>query len=44
MPGDEKLESADGFVSKVGESAELRRQTRAEADAWYAGITGDIFG
>ena len=44
MPGDEKLESADGFVSKVGESAELRRQTRAEADAWYAGITADIFG
>jgi NADPH-dependent 2,4-dienoyl-CoA reductase/sulfur reductase-like enzyme len=44
LPGDEKLESADGFVSKVGESAELRRQTRAEANAWYASITADIFG
>jgi NADPH-dependent 2,4-dienoyl-CoA reductase/sulfur reductase-like enzyme len=44
LPGDAKLEAADGFVSKVGESDEVRRQTRAEADAWYASITADIFG
>ena len=44
VPGEEKLESVDPFVSKVGESPELRRQTRAEADAWYNSITADIFG
>jgi hypothetical protein len=44
VPGEEKLESIDPFVSKVGESPELRRQTRAEADAWYNSITADIFG
>jgi hypothetical protein len=44
LPGEDKFTSADAFVSKVGESQELRRQTRLEADAWYAGITADIFG
>ena len=44
LPGEAKLESVDAFVSKVGESDEVRRQTRAEADAWYAAITADIFG
>ena len=44
LPGEAKFTSADGFVSKVGESAELRRQTRKEADAWYESITADIFG
>jgi sulfide dehydrogenase [flavocytochrome c] flavoprotein chain len=43
-PGQDKLESVDAFVSKVGESAEVRRQTREEADAWYRSITADIFG
>lgn len=40
---EEKIASVEGFVSEVGESAEVRAQTRAEADAWYAGITADIF-
>jgi hypothetical protein len=31
-------------VSKIGEAPELRQRTRREADAWYAGITADIFG
>ena len=44
VPGDDKIESVDSFASKVGESREVRRQTRAEADAWYDGITADIFG
>jgi sulfide dehydrogenase [flavocytochrome c] flavoprotein chain len=44
LPGEAKLESVDAFVSKVGESQELRRQTRKEADAWYDSITADIFG
>lgn len=39
-----KIAKIEGFISEVGESAELRKQTRAEADAWYAGITADIFG
>ena len=43
-PSEARLESADGFVSQVGESAEVRRQTRREADAWYAAITADVFG
>ena len=43
-PGEDKIASVNSFVSKVGESREVRRQTRAEADAWYDGITADIFG
>ena len=44
LPGQTKFESADAFVSAVGESAEQRRATRAEADAWYASFCADIFG
>jgi hypothetical protein len=43
-PGEEKIESIDSFVSNVGESHEVRQQTRKEADAWYDSITADIFG
>ncbi len=32
------------FVSKTGESAELRKQTQVENMGWYSGITADIFG
>ncbi|GBD44629.1 Sulfide dehydrogenase [flavocytochrome c] flavoprotein chain [bacterium HR40] len=42
-PTEAKLEAFDSFVSKVGESDELRAQTRAEADAWYDSIVQDIF-
>jgi hypothetical protein len=44
QPGEGKIESVDSFVSKVGESHDVRKQTREEADAWYDSITADIFG
>lgn len=40
---DEKIAKTEGFISEVGESADLRLQTREEADAWYDSITSDIF-
>lgn len=43
IPSPDKLEAVDSFISQVEETAELRAQTRAEADAWYASITEDIF-
>ena len=43
-PRDDKLESVDAFISKVGESEEVRMANRKEADAWYDSITADIFG
>jgi sulfide dehydrogenase [flavocytochrome c] flavoprotein subunit len=43
-PGAEKIESVDSFASTVGESRDLRKRTREEADAWYDSITADIFG
>jgi NADPH-dependent 2,4-dienoyl-CoA reductase/sulfur reductase-like enzyme len=41
---DEKIEKIDGFVSKVGESAEMRQTTYEESVGWYSGITADMFG
>jgi len=41
---DEKIAKTDGFVSKTGESAELRKQTYEESVGWYNGITADMFG
>jgi NADPH-dependent 2,4-dienoyl-CoA reductase/sulfur reductase-like enzyme len=32
------------FISKLGESAEIRRQTMQQANAWYAAFTHDVFG
>jgi len=40
----EKIAKTEGFISKVGESADMRRQTYQESLGWYAGITADIFG
>ena len=34
----------DIFVSQVGESDELRRETARAADGWYAVFTHDVFG
>ncbi len=42
--GDEKIDVTSKFISKTGESADLRAQTAEEANGWYAGITKDIFG
>ena len=40
---DEKIAKTEGFISDVGESTDLRKQTREEADAWYDSITKDVF-
>jgi NADPH-dependent 2,4-dienoyl-CoA reductase/sulfur reductase-like enzyme len=40
---DGKIAETEGFVSKTGENAELRKQTQAENMGWYAGIVADIF-
>ncbi len=40
---DEKIAKTEGFISEVGESTDLRMQTREEADAWYDSIIADIF-
>lgn len=40
----EKIERVDGFVSKPGESADVRSATYAESVAWYDNITADMFG
>ena len=41
---DEKIAKTEGFISEVGESADLRQQNRQEADGWYDSIISDIFG
>ncbi|MSO75489.1 MAG: NAD(P)/FAD-dependent oxidoreductase [Alphaproteobacteria bacterium] len=43
-PKDGKIAAAETFVSKTGESADLRKATQEENLGWYAGITSDIFG
>jgi NADPH-dependent 2,4-dienoyl-CoA reductase/sulfur reductase-like enzyme len=43
QPRDGKIAAVETFVSKPGESAELRKQTQAENIGWYAGIVADIF-
>ena len=41
---DGKIAAVETFISKTGESPELRRQTQQENMGWYAGITTDVFG
>ena len=41
---DEKIAKVDGFISEVGESAEVRQATFEESVGWYDGITSDMFG
>ena len=41
---DEKIAKIDGFVSKTGEAADLRKATHEESIGWYSGITADMFG
>jgi len=41
---DEKIAKVDGFISQVGEDAELRQATFEESVGWYEGITSDMFG
>jgi NADPH-dependent 2,4-dienoyl-CoA reductase/sulfur reductase-like enzyme len=40
---DGKIAATETFVSKTGESAELRKQTQQENMGWYSGIIADIF-
>ena len=40
----DKIAKVDGFISKTGESADVRKATFEESEGWYAGITADIFG
>ncbi len=42
-PKDGKIFAVETFVSKTGETAELRKQTQDENVGWYAGITADMF-
>ena len=41
---DEGIVSTGGFISEVGESAELREATYRESVGWYDAITEDMFG
>ncbi|MDP2354999.1 MAG: FCSD flavin-binding domain-containing protein [Beijerinckiaceae bacterium] len=41
---DGRITTIEPFISKTGESADLRKQTQAENMGWYAGISADIFG
>jgi NADPH-dependent 2,4-dienoyl-CoA reductase/sulfur reductase-like enzyme len=41
---DGKITGVETFISKTGETAELRRQNQQENMGWYAGIVSDIFG
>ena len=41
---DEKIASTGSFISKTGESAELRKATYEESLGWYEAISRDIFG
>ena len=41
---DEKIAKVDGFISEVGESADVRQATFEESVGWYDGITADMFG
>lgn len=40
---DGKIAAVETFVSKTGETAELRKQTQEENVGWYSGITADMF-
>ena len=40
---DGKIAAVETFVSKTGESADLRKQTQEENMGWYSGIVADIF-
>lgn len=42
-PKDGKITATETFVSKPGESDELRKETQAENMGWYAAITADMF-
>ncbi len=40
---DGKIAAVETFVSKTGETPQLRKETQAENIGWYSGITADMF-
>ena len=42
-PKDGKIAAMETYISKTGETAELRKATQAENMGWYAGIVADMF-
>lgn len=40
----EKIAKVDGFISKTGESGDVRKATYEESEGWYSGIVADMFG
>jgi len=44
VPGAERIESAEGFISQTGETPERRQTTYEESFGWYDAIAADIFG
>ena len=40
----EKIAKVDGFISEVGETADVRKATYEESEGWYTGITADMLG
>lgn len=40
----EKIARVDGFISGIGETAELRQATYEESEGWYKAISADMFG
>lgn len=40
---DGKISAVETFVSKTGETPQLRKQTQEENVGWYSGITADMF-
>jgi NADPH-dependent 2,4-dienoyl-CoA reductase/sulfur reductase-like enzyme len=43
-PIDKTIRTTHLVVSKIGDSAEMRRQNAREAESWYDALTHDIFG
>jgi sulfide dehydrogenase [flavocytochrome c] flavoprotein chain len=43
-PAPEKIKEVSSFISKMEESPETRREAYDESAAWYAQITGELFG
>jgi NADPH-dependent 2,4-dienoyl-CoA reductase/sulfur reductase-like enzyme len=41
---DGKIAAVETFISKTGESAELRKATQVENMGWYSAISADMFG
>ena len=41
---DGKIAKINGFVSKAGETSDVRQATYEEFEVWYAGISSDMFG